>query len=163
MQDPKESKRKRLSRIFLGISLGLNFLLIGGIAGALLHWPGGDHRRSGPLLSLAGLSFISQALDRDDHNAIREVISKRKLSAREHSREMDKYLERLIQLLSSDPFEPEKLDELFLEQRSRFFGLLEEGQSILADRIKAMSSEERSEFALRLENHHEHRGKKRRR
>lgn len=156
---PGGSKRNWL-RIALIASLCVNLLVVGAVGGVLIKWSGWQHRDIGRLMSPAGLSPIVQAFDRDRRSKLGRNVRERGFGPRSFESAGRSQLEGLIAVLNERPYRPEELDARFAEQRRSFLVRMEAGHELLAEQISAMSDEERSELASRLEHWYDLRGRK---
>jgi len=156
------SKTRRWPRVLLVISLTLNLLILGLIAGA---WYG-NHRTGAVELSRGerdlsreergamrdlGFGPIAGALDRRDKRAIGRAFRARTGSLSENRKTLAKEFQAMLAALRAEPFDPELLkDQLgtkFARQQERSEVL----RGLLLERISQMSAEERRVFADRIE------------
>ena len=161
MAEPDDTRRKRRRWVgpLLVISLGLNLLVAGAAVGLIVKWRSLPFVAGQHIFGAAGLGVLSGALD--DHYK-REIGTE--LRERGHSlgRQRDKANTEalvLIELLRADPFLPEALEGFFRDQRENATEMLEEGHNLLAPRIIGMTSDERNEYADRIEGRLGKRGK----
>lgn len=149
------AKPGRGLRLALGLSLALNLLFVGIVAGALL--------RDGPMSRAAavrelGFGPFSEALTRDDRKALRQALFDRAPEMRDSRKRMRAEMAAFLGALRADPFDPATLSALMEDQRNRLAAQLVLGQEILADHIAAMTPAARADFADRLEHglrHHD--------
>ncbi len=153
---PPASGIGRKVRIVLVISLALNLLVVGVIAGGLLsgRGPGGDGRR----VDLS-LGPYARALDPHDVDAIRAEMRGRGLDLRRDRRAMIEDTRSFVAALRAVPYDPEKTAEILLRQRGRVAQFQALGQDLVLDRIAQMSAETRAAFADRLEREMGHIGR----
>ncbi len=151
--------RRNWLRVALIASLCVNLLVVGAVGGVLLKWSGWQHRDVGRLMSPAGLGPIVQAFDRDRRSELGRKVRSRGFGPRSFESAGRSQLEGLIAVLNERPYRPEELDARFAEQRRSFLVRMEAGHELLAEQIGAMSDEERSEFASRLEHWYDPRGR----
>ena len=148
-------------RIALAVSVCFNLLLIGAAAGVLIRWPHGEYRNADQLFGPAGLGVITRAFNHHDREGLRKDISDMGLKLDEHRKEADEHFGNLVEEITADPFNRDALHRRFEEQRERAGARLEVSHEILANRIQAMSLEERRSLGERLRSHFERRGKRR--
>ena len=143
-----EKRPGRGGKIVLALSLALNLAAAGVVAGALLrdgppHGGGRDF----------GLGPLSEALTREDRKALRDAFVTRHPDLRADRREMKADFAALAVALRADPFDPAALDAVLARIAARNQALLDTGRELVAERLKAMSAEDRAAFADRLEKH----------
>lgn len=131
-------------RIALAVSLALNLLFVGIVAGAILK--GGMPHRIESARDL-GFGPFSMALTPADRAALRQNF----LSRGKDMREMRGDAEALLIVLRAEPFDAAALRA----QMARAVGRINErvalGQELLADHLAQMSPDERRAFADRFE------------
>lgn len=147
-------------RIALIASLCVNLLVLSAVGGVLLQWSGWKHRDVGRFMSPAGLGPIVQAFDRDRRSELGRNVRARGFGPHSFESAGRSQLDRLIAVLNERPYRPAELDARFAEQREAFLVRMEAGHELLAEQISAMSDEERSELASRLELWYDRRGRK---
>lgn len=134
-------------RAVLFVSLALNLLVIGTVAGhVLLDEPKGKVPRVDRME--APMTF---ALSQDDRRAIGKALRKEYRDNRPSREEIMAEYEGVITALRADPFRPEMVEEAFRRQRAAASDRIEIGQKLLMDRLTAMTPDERHAFADRLE------------
>ncbi len=142
--------RKRLGRtkIVLIVSLAVNLLVVGIVAGALLA---GSHHRDRTALRGLGYAPFVRALPDEDRMALHEALERDADSFRDNRAELRAQFEAFLTALRSDPFEAEEVERLFAEQRDRILERQLLGQGALLERIAAMSPEGRIAYADELD------------
>jgi uncharacterized membrane protein len=146
----------RWMRIALAVSLALNLAVAGVVAGAILR-DGNPRARQD-----FGLGPLSDALTREDRRALREAFLDRHADLRGDRQAMRADFAGLIQVLRAEPFDPAALDTALQAIAARNADLLATGRALLADRLRAMSPQDRAAFADRLEHavaHPRHEGR----
>lgn len=143
---PPVPSRKGL-RIALGISVALNLLVAGLVAGAVLR--DGDPRAR----MVRDLDFgpFTEALSPRDRDALRREFVARAPEMRDVRRAMRDDLETFLTVLRSEPFDAAALAVVMDNQDGRMARRVELGQELLLERLAAMSPDERAAFADRLE------------
>ena len=150
--EPTPARRRRWIVPLLVVSLALNLLVVGAIVGRALS-PDGPHRKdrvSGPVRSVIGEPFV-RALSREDRRALLEDLKAQGPRIRENRESLRARFEAFLAAVRSDPFQPEEVRRLMMEQRSVAQGRQELGEILLMNRLEAMSVEERAAYADRLE------------
>ncbi|MEZ5755457.1 MAG: periplasmic heavy metal sensor [Paracoccaceae bacterium] len=134
-------------RIALGVSVALNLLVAGLVAGAVLR--DGDPRAR----MVRDLDFgpFTEALSPRDREALRRDFLTRAPEMRDVRRQMRADLGAFLQILRSDPLDAEALAGVLANQRERLSRRVDLGQDLLLERLSEMTREERLAFADRLE------------
>ncbi len=156
---PTQAPKRRMpwGKIVLVISLGFNLLIVGLIVGAKV---GDDRRPDGPARVL-GLGPYFSALSSSDKFAIGKAARRETGTLRESRRALRQHTEAFIAALRADPFDASAISALLEEQRGHIGGIQMQGQKLLLERIEAMTSDERAEYADRVTDAMKH-GRKRR-
>lgn len=140
----------RLRRILLPLSLGLNLLVLGVVAGAAFHGPDGRPPRAVDL----SLGPLTRALPEDDRRAIgaeiRQQIRRGALTPGSRAGRSDE-LRSLLDALRTEPFEASAISAHLAAQRTRAQSWGDAAERALLARLAAMTPAQRSAFADRLE------------
>ncbi|SMX37278.1 periplasmic heavy metal sensor [Octadecabacter ascidiaceicola] len=143
----KQQKTGRLLRGILVVSLALNLLVVGVVAGAFIKGggPSGPHRIDltvGPL---------TRAMDGERRDAVRDALRDSGAFQRRDRAEIREDMQVLLATLRADVFDEAAFRDALARQRAR----LRSGQDAVLDaitsQIEDMDVEERAEFADRLE------------
>lgn len=142
-------------RIALGISVALNLLVAGLVAGAVLR-DGGPRERM-----LRDLEFgpFTEALSREDRDALRRDFVARSGGFRDMRSEMRSDFDALLGALRAEPFDIDAARAVLEGQQARMQSRLALGQELLLDRLAAMTPAARAAFADRLEDRLRHGGR----
>ncbi|MBM3615742.1 MAG: periplasmic heavy metal sensor [Alphaproteobacteria bacterium] len=141
----------------LGISLALNLAVVGMVAGAMLRdGPG----MRGAMVRDLGFGPFTEALSREDRRALRQALFERAPEIRQARQQRQEDLQALVAILRAEPFDAAALAAAMAEQEARMVGQLRLGQTILQERIAAMTPEARRGFAERLEDGLSHAGRR---
>lgn len=134
-------------RIALAVSVALNLLIVGLVAGAVLR-DGGPRGRM-----LGDLEFgpFTEALTPEDRAALRQEFVRQMPDMRDMRRQMRTDFAALLDALRAEPFDAAAVRGLIEAQSQRMTGRLAVGQDLLVARIGAMTPEARADFADRLE------------
>jgi len=134
-------------RIALGVSVALNLLVAGLVVGAVLR-DGGPRDRM-----LRDLDFgpFTEALTREDRDALRRDFVARSGGFRDMRAEMRADFNALLAALRAEPFDIDAARAVLEGQQTRLQSRLVLGQDLLLERLAAMSPEARAAFADRLE------------
>ncbi|TCL10167.1 putative membrane protein [Shimia isoporae] len=145
-----EKKQRRPLRGLLVASLAVNLLVLGVIGGAVLSHRGG-HGGDGPgAKERFGTPYV-QALSREDRRAVGRAIRQ---SYRDggHTLMGDRALYlQTVEVLRSDAFDPVVLNDTLRDIDRSAEGRRDLARAKLVERISAMTPEERSAYADRLE------------
>ena len=134
-------------RIALALSVALNLLVVGVVAGALLR--DGDPR--GRVVRDLDFGPFTEALSPRDREALRREFVARAPEMREIRQEIRADLETLLGVLRREPFDAAMLQAVMDNQQGRMARRIEIGRELLVERLATMSPEERGAFADRLE------------
>lgn len=141
--------------MLLVVSLALNLLIAGAVVGALIS--GGKWRHHGPLRLEAMGGPLTRALSQEDRRAIGHEIRdtyRRDGTSRARHREE---IERLVEVIRATPFDRAAVEDRLARIRGMFLERLTLGQTLLLDRLEAMSDDERAAYADRLMEKRKHR------
>lgn len=135
----------RKLKILLAVSLALNLGIAGLVGGVML--------RDGPPRGGKdfGLGPLSEALSHEDRKALRKSFVERHPDIRGDRKEMQAEFAAVVAALRAEPFDPAALDQALAAVAARNQTLLDSGRLLVAERLKAMTAEERAAFAERLE------------
>ncbi len=140
-------KRMSRERIALLLSLAVNFLVLGVlVGGAVTH-------RGRPDAAPTELSMgpFTDAFSEEDRRALKERAKAERGAMREMIRQTDADLLRVVAALRQEPWDEAVLRGAVERLRARFAARAELGETLLFERLQAMSPEARRGFAERLE------------
>ena len=146
MAESPTTKPRQLWRVVLIISLALNFIIVGIVAGAALS---GRLGKGAPRSFDLGQGPLARALSQQDRRAIGQSL--RRGSGDLRRQDMRAQTEALVSQLRQDPFDPAALRSLLDTQDARLDQLRLRAKEALVARIADMSPQERAAFADRLE------------
>lgn len=145
------SSRKGL-RIALAVSVALNLAVVGIVAGAILRdGPHGPH-----LVRDMDFGPFGEALTMEDREAMRDRFFQSAPDFRGMRDEIQKDSADLLAILKADPLDSAKLADVMSRQSKRLLDRISLGQTLIVERISAMSPAERRAFADRLQEAFEH-------
>ncbi len=159
MTDTGNGKRRRWTgmRVMLAVSLALNLLVVGAVAGAL--WSGGgpgriggidpDGRR-GPLREIGNAPFV-RALEPADRRALLTALRDEGATLRQNRAALRRSFQALVAALRADPFDPDALQRLFDNQRDAAQIQQRTGERLILERLSAMTQDQRAAYADRLD------------
>jgi uncharacterized membrane protein len=138
----------RWMKVLLAVSLAINLGVLGLVGGAALRGAGD---RGWPDVREIGFGPFSDALSPQDRQELRRAFLQDGGNPREMRRVMRSEVGTLLQVLRTEPLQEAELRAAFSQFQQRGQERLDLGQRLLADRIIAMSPQDRARFADRLE------------
>lgn len=142
---PTPPRMRPWLRVLLGVSLALNLLIVGLVAGAMMRFGGPDGMRPPPR-SLGAALY--RELPRDARKTIRAAMTSGPDGLALHRRDG---VREIAEALRTEPFDPVALAAA-LDARARAQAAwLSSVQAAWLDEVKAMSATERAAYAERLE------------
>lgn len=141
----------RWLRLALILSVALNLAVAGVVAGAWLRAGPGERRAPDAAVRDLGFGPFAGALSEEDRRALRRAYLQRSPDLREVRRQMRADMAGVLAALRAEPFAPDALQSALRDAGARTAERLELGQSLLLERIEAMTPEARRAFADRLE------------
>lgn len=139
--------RQRWRRLVLILSLGLNLVILGLFGGhelsRFLHGPP-------PPVRELGFGPFTRALSPEDRKALLREFMRQSKGFVEQRRQMRDDFRALIAALKADPYQPSVTAAIMARQQVRTEQWLVLGQSLLQQRLTAMSAADRSALADRL-------------
>lgn len=138
----------RWMKVLLAVSLALNLGVLGLVGGAALRGAGDRGR---PDVRDIGFGPFSDALSPQDRQELRRAFLRDGGNPREMRRLMRSEVGTLLQVLRTEPLQEAELRAAFSQFQQSGQERLDLGQRLLADRIIAMSPDDRARFADRLE------------
>lgn len=145
------TRRLPWMKLVLVLSLALNLLIAGAVAGAWLrHDRQDDEGRHGSLRDL-GYGPFGEALSSEDRRDLaKELLGKaRDLQANRSQFRQD--FQTMLLTLRTSPFDAEAFRTMTAGQQDRLAERQAIGRRLLLDRIEAMTDGERADYADRLE------------
>lgn len=152
--EPAKGGSGRGLRVALGISVALNLLVVGLVAGAVLR-DGGPRERMVRDLDLGPFTEAFRDADRD---ALRRDFVARMPALRDMRAAMREDFQALLAVLRTEPFDAAAAQAILENQRGRMQARVDLGQELILDRLAAMTPEDRAAFADRLERRLRHGG-----
>lgn len=136
-------------RLLLAVSLALNLAVAGGVVALAIKGPPPPKR--GDIVRDLGFGAFNEALDEKDRAALREGFHRKVPDLRKAKAAMRADIDDMLAVLRADPFDPAALDRALAGQRDRVMERVQLGQTLLRERLAAMTAAERAAFADRLE------------
>lgn len=146
-QTPPATSDRR-TRIALAVSVALNLGVAGVVAGALLSGGDGHH---GPTVRDVGFGFFSEALTPGQREALRQRFVAANPRVLSEWTAMRADVAAVLAALRAEPFHPAALQAALDRQSQHWTERLTTGQSLIEDFLLALSADQRSAFADRLE------------
>ena len=144
-------RTRRGIKIALGLSLGVNLLILGAVGGAMLNGrPDGPIRDRMDLVRTLGLGPLGTALSRDDRSQIVARVGQDRAALRAERTALLNATLAFVTAVEADPFDREVTAAALELQRDHVHGLQERGHGALLDQLEQMSPAGRAEFADRL-------------
>lgn len=148
---PAVKPRRKWVRVAFALSLTMNLVVIGLVAGAHL----GERRDHGfdprgpdrGTIRDMGFGPIASALPMKDRRAIGKALRDEKGSFKDNRAAMRRDFQAMLLALRSDPFDPAALNAALDGQRDRMIGFGDTARRLILERITLMSLEDRREFA----------------
>lgn len=140
----------RWMKILLGVSLALNFMVLGVVLGAMVF--GGPRDAARGTERAGGLSTaLMRALPEDDQRALRRALRADQDALRAGRAEVRAARRDMVMALRQEPFDPNAFAAALETQRAFGQVMMDLGQGALLERIASMSPAARAEYADRLE------------
>lgn len=135
-------------RAVLIVSLTLNLLVVGVVAGGLIMGPPHPPR---PMVGDIGMGTFTDALSHEDRDALRRAAAPDGAAFREMRQQARADMDAFVAALQADVWDGNQLQRLFDAYSARSESRMQIGQRLFADRIAAMSPEARKAYAARLQ------------
>lgn len=147
---PPPGRPGRGLRWALALSVALNLAVAGVIAG--LAWHGGPAGRSMMLRDM-GFGPYEGAFRPEDREAMRGALRGKLGEIRAARQQMQEDMQRILQALRAEPFDPEALADAMASQANHLNERLSFGSAVVRDHLLRLTDEERHRFADRMEGH----------
>ena len=138
----EEKARRRNGRIFLVVSLAANLLLIGFIAGQMLHHPPG-RGHEGPMT----IERLTGGMPPPVRDAVRAKLRENRPQIAEKIAAVRAAQAEIRAAISAEPFDPERLRAAFSAVRDRRIALQAEVQAAAIEAISQLPPEVRQKLA----------------
>ena len=134
-------------RVALIVSVSLNLLVAGVVIGGLIGHQG---RPPGPMVSDVSLGPFTDALSKEDREALRRAAQAEGRNLRDMRRRASAEMRDVIAVLEAEPFDKAKAAEIIGTVRSRAMERFAIGERLMVERLAQMTPEARQAFAARL-------------
>jgi len=141
----KPKTRRNWGRVVLVISLGLNLLIVGLVAGAMLGGP--RDRDRNPVLRDLGFGPFYEALPRAEKREIGNALRREAGTFRKNRAAMRTAFENFLTALRAEPFDPAAAARIIEDQSGTVGARQALARRLLLERIGAMSPAARAEYA----------------
>ncbi|MEL6522967.1 MAG: periplasmic heavy metal sensor [Pseudomonadota bacterium] len=136
-------------RIALILSLAVNVLIVGTIAGAVLSGRAADRGTAEQVRQITPGPY-SRALPQEYRRAMRQELRDNRQALRQHSRVLRSSFQETVTLLEAETLDMERLEILLTDQRTNLSTLQSHGHTALIAVIGQMSVADRQSYAQRL-------------
>ncbi|MDF0597028.1 periplasmic heavy metal sensor [Psychromarinibacter halotolerans] len=143
-------KRKwSVGRIVLILSLALNLLVVGLVAGALLH----RHQLPDRPPRIADLGFgpYVRSLSREDREALGTAFKAEEGNFRERRETLRRQFEELLTALRATPYNHDAVQAIITSQQEEALASQRVGSRLFLDHLAGMSDAQRAAYADKLE------------
>lgn len=150
---PPASSGGRWLKVALVVSLALNLLVLGVVAGAALRHDGhmaGERERADVPREFVRSPFLG-ALAPEDRRAVGRELMREEGLLRGNRADLRARFERLLAAIRADPFDRAAVEAILDEQRAAGARRLEIAEDAVLDRLSAMSPAGRAAYAERLD------------
>lgn len=137
----------RRMRLALLLSLALNLLLVGLIAGAVARGAGGRHGPGGPD---AGFGPLTESLSFADRRALRERYEALRPDFRAERQATRVDFVALAEVLNAPAWDRAEAEAILLRQGERTAARLQEGRRIFLDYLDTLTPEARQALAAKI-------------
>ena len=145
MTDSANPKRRNLWKILFGVSLALNFLIVGALGGAFMR------KGKGPTANHLASGFLyMRALDFKDKRALRKEILRNKDGRKLAKDRNQASFNSSVSILKTYPFDRGAFESLLDEQAKHIKLRQSSARTALINHIENMTKEERLTYAQRL-------------
>lgn len=148
---PEPRRPRRWMGPALAVSLALNLLVAGAVAGAWMSGHRQDEVRRVAVDRMIGRTPFVAALDPDDRREVLRELRREAEPLARNRADLRARLDALLEALRAETFDRAQIEALIAEQRQIGARRMEIGEAALIDRIAAMSLEERRAYADRLD------------
>ncbi len=142
----------RWGRVLLFVSLAVNLLIVGMVAGAFYR--AGKFRsaaRANPPLYDLGYGPYGRAFSKEDRQKISQAMAAHAPGLRDNRKVLRARSLDLIEALRREPYEPELVAGIIAEQQEKLSERQNVGRIILLDHIATMDADKRKRYADKLE------------
>lgn len=128
-------------------SVALNLLVAGVFVGGML---GHDRHPPRPVVGDVSLGAFTEALSREDRAALRQAAQERGPQFRDMRQQARSDMAALIAALQADVWNRAEVEQILARHKARTIERVDIGETLILNRLDAMSPEARHAFADRL-------------
>lgn len=144
---------RRSVKVALIVSVGLNLLVAGIVAGGLL---GGEHPEGRPMPIDEQLGPLGAAFTREDRAAMRRDAARTGTDFGALKMDFRADMDALIATLKADPWDPDAVRRQLAQMRANGEQRAVLGEQVMLQRLSTMTGQERRQYAERLRDRMEH-------
>lgn len=144
-----QTKKAKLLQWALALSVGINLVIVGLVAGAAYRFDG-PHGRPGGNMRSYGTAYI-MALPEDTRHGIFRELRRDKQDRRLTRAARRGQYDAALEVLRSDPFDPARMQEILDAQRDAALGVQQAAEKAWLTEIAQMDSDARAAYADRLQ------------
>ncbi|WP_425049994.1 periplasmic heavy metal sensor [Psychromarinibacter sp. S121] len=145
----KPKRKWTAGRILLILSLGLNLLIVGLVAGAIVNRPHGPDRP--PKIADLGFGPYVRSLSREDQAALATAFKAEEGNFRERRETLRRQFEELLTALRATPYDHDAVQAIITSQQEEALASQRMGGRLFLDHLAGMSDAERTAYADKLE------------
>ncbi|MDH5798125.1 MAG: periplasmic heavy metal sensor [Paracoccaceae bacterium] len=147
----KKTRMSRAISALLFLSVVFNFVIVGAFLGFMLR-PNGVpmHDRGSPPLRDLGFGAYSSALPKEDRRMLLQEMSGVRDQLRDSRALLKKQMEELAAVLSTEPFDPAKMNAIMEAQEQVLLERQRLGRRLFVDHVSRMPEERRNAYAERI-------------
>ncbi len=149
-ETPSPKSGFRWGRLLLFVSLSINLLIVGMVAGAIYRNGGPANHTEKPPLRELGYGPYGRALSKENRRDIEQAMLARAGDLNANRDEFRGQIKALLKALRTSPYDAKTVRAIIGSQQERLLQRQDIGRIILLEQIEAMSDEERTKYANRL-------------
>lgn len=150
MADTKQPKRTfHWWRVLTVVSLAINLLIFGLVAGAAYRFKDGPPPRDLAARDVGYGAFIA-AFERDERRNLGKAYRAQMPDRKQMRQDMDLQRQALLEVLRAEPFDADAFEGLLNQRQSELNDMQQRGQALLIRQIDQMSPAARKNYAERL-------------
>ena len=147
---PKPKRKFHWWRVVLVLSLALNLLIFGLVAGAAFRFKDGPPPRDLAARDVGYGAFIA-AFDHDERRALGKAYRAQMPDRKQMRETLARDRAALLGALRAEPFDPAAFEAVLTKRQSDLMATQGKGQKLLMDQIRSMDTSARQAYADRLE------------
>ncbi len=161
MSDPVIPKPNRWLKRGLFLSLAVNLLIVGIVAGALLRPGSGPGGKSpAPRPPVEWMQGVVRQLPEDAQAELRKGFLNNRGELRRIRSGFRATRQEMMRILETEPYDPQAMEALMRQQDAAWRSIVAKGQMLFLDTIAAMTAEERAQFVQNLKENRDKDGRR---